>query len=61
MTRLADATLPNATGVIVSSTATKTGSVLSGTTAHIVGVEVDPGHGPAPGHTGASTILKTVC
>jgi hypothetical protein len=53
--------LPAHMGVIVSSTITKSGSQLSGDTAHIVVVKTDPGYGPNPGHPGTGTVEAQFC
>ena len=54
------ATITGTIEVIVSSTVTQKGSVLSGTITHIFLVQVS-GYGPAPGHVGTGTIVGTVC
>jgi hypothetical protein len=47
--------------VIVTSSAAKSGSVVSGDTAHIVIVKTDPGYAPDPGHPGTGTVVSQVC
>ena len=47
--------------MVVSSTVTKSGPVISGDTAEVVLVQVDPGYGPNPGHPGTGTVLAIVC
>jgi hypothetical protein len=53
--------LPAYMGVIVSSSISKTGSIISGDTAHIVIVKTKPGYGPAPGHAGRGTVVAQLC
>jgi hypothetical protein len=53
--------LPSQIEVIVSSQVTQNGSTISGNIVHIVVVQVNPGYGPAPGHTGTGTIVATIC
>jgi hypothetical protein len=53
--------LPADMGVIVSSTITKSGSKISGDTAHIVVVKTDPGYQPNPGHPGTGTVEAQFC
>jgi hypothetical protein len=48
-------------GVIVSSRITKSGSRISGDTAHIVVVRTSPGYQPSPGDAGAGTVEAQVC
>jgi hypothetical protein len=47
--------------VIVTSSAAKSGPVISGDTAHIVIVRTDPGYAPDPGHAGTGTVVSQVC
>jgi hypothetical protein len=47
--------------VVVSSTVTKSGPVISGNTAKVVLVRTDPGYGPNPGHPGTGTVVSVVC
>lgn len=54
------ATITGTIEVIVSSTVTQRGSVLSGNVVHILMVKVSS-YGPAPGHVGTGTIVGTVC
>jgi hypothetical protein len=61
-----NATPPPATvfpvmGVLVSSTVTQTGSVVSGDIKEIVIVENDPGYAPNPGSSGTGKIIGFVC
>jgi len=48
-------------GVLVASTATKSGSVVSGNTVKIVVVQVNPGYAPNGGGDGTGTIVGTFC
>jgi hypothetical protein len=54
-------TLPSQILVIVTSSAAKSGSTISGNTVHVVLVNVGPGYGPAPGQPGNGTIASVVC
>lgn len=47
--------------VVVSSQITKSGPVISGDTAAVVLVQVDPGYEPDPGHPGTGTVVGTAC
>jgi hypothetical protein len=48
--------------MIVSSTITKSGPVISGDTVAVALVKVDPGtYGPNPGHAGTGTIVGYAC
>jgi hypothetical protein len=51
------ATIPNYMAVIVSSTITKTGSVISGDAPHVVIVKTDTGYQDNPGHPGTGTVI----
>jgi hypothetical protein len=53
--------LPSHMGVIVSSSATKAGPVISGGIPRIVVVETEPGYGPDPGHSGTGTVEGVFC
>jgi hypothetical protein len=53
--------LPAYLAVAVTSSMTKSGSTLSGTTTHIVIVKTDAGYKNDPGHAGAGTVVATVC
>jgi hypothetical protein len=46
--------------MVVSSEVTKSGPVISGDTAEVVLVHVDPGYGPNPGHPGTGTVVSVV-
>jgi hypothetical protein len=48
-------------GVLVTDSATKSGSTIGGHWARIVVVKVDPGYSPNPGHPGTGTIVATFC
>jgi hypothetical protein len=47
--------------MVVSSTVTKSGPVISGDTTKVVLVQVDPGYEPDPGHPGTGTVVGIVC
>jgi len=47
--------------MVVSSHITKDGPVISGHTAKVVLVSVDPGYGPDPGHAGTGTVMGVIC
>ena len=53
--------LPTFLGVIVTSSASKSGSQISGDTRHLVVVLTDPGYQPNPGHPGTGVVVATVC
>ncbi|MGZ6562135.1 MAG: hypothetical protein ACXVH1_21540 [Solirubrobacteraceae bacterium] len=53
--------VPSYMGVVVTSSVTKSGSTISGNSAHIVVVKVNPGYGPDPGSPGTGTIVATYC
>jgi hypothetical protein len=53
--------LPAYMAVLVTSSVTKAGSTLSGTTTHIVIVKTDAGYTNDPGHAGTGTVVATVC
>ena len=55
------ASVPEYMGVIVASTATKSGPQISGNTFRIVVVKVNPGYAPNPGHPGTGTIVAEFC
>jgi hypothetical protein len=48
-------------GVLVSSTITQNGSVITGNIKQVVVVHNNPGYAPDPGHTGTGTIVGIVC
>ncbi len=47
--------------VIASSSAIKSGPIISGNVLKIVVVRTNPGYGPAPGHTGTGTVVGVLC
>jgi hypothetical protein len=53
--------LPEYMAVIVTSSAAKSGSAISGNTPHIVIVKTNPGYAPDPGHAGTGTVVSQVC
>jgi hypothetical protein len=53
--------VPAYMGVVVATSATKSGSTISGNYVRIVVVRTDPGYGPSPGHAGTGTIVATFC
>lgn len=55
------APLPALMAVIVTSSATKSGNMISGNTLHIVIVMTNPGYAPNPGHAGTGTVVLNVC
>lgn len=55
------AALDNTISVIVSSSITKSGRVISGDVQDIVLVAPDPGYAADPGHPGSGTIVGFVC
>jgi hypothetical protein len=55
------ATVPEFMTVLVSSSITKNGSVISGNVKRVVVVQTQPGYGPAPGHTGNGKVIAILC
>jgi len=55
------ATIPTYMGVLVTSSVTKSGSVISDGSPSIVVVRVDPGYGPDPSMPGTGTVVAKVC
>lgn len=53
--------LPAFMGVIVTSSATQSGSTDAGNTVHIVVVQTNPGYQPNPGNPGTGTVVTQVC
>ena len=47
--------------MVVSSTITKSGPVISGDTTEVVLVQVDLGYAGDPGHPGTGTLVGFVC
>ena len=56
-----DGPLPSFMGVIVSSSISKSGPVISGDTAHIVVVQTNAGYAANPGHAGTGTVAARFC
>jgi hypothetical protein len=56
-----DGPLPEFMGVIVTSSAGKTGSEISGDTVEIVLVKTDPGYEPNPGHAATGMVVSVLC
>jgi FtsP/CotA-like multicopper oxidase with cupredoxin domain len=54
-------TAPSFMGVLVTSTTAKSGSIVSGNTAKIVVVQVNPGYVSNAGSLGSGTIVGTFC
>jgi hypothetical protein len=55
------ATIPSYMGVLVASTASKSGSTISGNAPRIVVVRTNPGYGPDPGAPGTGTVVAQFC
>lgn len=55
------ATVSGLVPMIVASEISQSGSVISGDTAEVVLVQVDPGYAPDPGHPGNGTVEAVVC
>jgi hypothetical protein len=53
--------LPAYMAVIVTSSASKSGSQISGNTVHIVIVKTNAGYDSNPGHPGTGTVVGTIC
>lgn len=53
--------LPAYMAVIVTSSASKSGSQVSGNTVHIVIVKTNPGYAPDPGDPGTGIVVAQVC
>ena len=53
--------LPSYMGVLVASSVTKSGNMISGNVAGIVVVTPNPGYDTNPGHPGKGTIVATLC
>lgn len=53
--------LPEFMGVIVTSSASQSGSTTSGNVVHIVVVKTNAGYSPNPGHAGTGTVVAVVC
>jgi hypothetical protein len=53
--------VPEFITVIVSSSITKKGSLITGNDFKLVVVKTDPGYGPDAGHAGTGTVVSVVC
>ena len=53
--------IPEYITVIVASSVTKNGSVISGNIPKLVIVKTNPGYGPTPGQAGTGTVYSVVC
>jgi hypothetical protein len=53
--------IPEYITVIVSSSVTQNGSVISGDNRKVVIVKTNPGYGPSPGQAGTGTVYSVVC
>jgi len=53
--------VPQYITVLVASSVTKSGSVISGNITRMVVVKTEPGYGPAPGKAGTGTVVSVVC
>jgi hypothetical protein len=53
--------LPGYMAIIVSSTITQSGSVISGNTPGMVVVKTSPDYAPDPGHPGTGTVIAKIC
>jgi hypothetical protein len=47
--------------VIVSSSVSQTGPVISGNVVHMVVVKTNPGYAGNPGHAGTGAVVATIC
>jgi hypothetical protein len=56
-----DGPLPSFMGIIVTSSASKSGPVISGNTVRVVVVQTNPGYKNDPGHAGTGTVMAVVC
>jgi len=54
------ATIPAYMGVIVSSSATKSGPTISGNIPHLVIVKTNPGYANSPGNAGTGTVVAVI-
>ena len=55
------ASVPAYTAMIVTGSVTQTGSLITGTTPHIVIVETNAGYTSDPGHAGTGIIVGVLC
>ena len=53
--------LPSFMGIIVTSSASKSGSQISGDTVRMVVVQTNPGYKNDPGHAGTGTVVAQIC
>lgn len=53
--------IPEFITVIVSSSITKSGNVISGDIPRMAVVKTDPGYDPNPGHAGTGTVVAIIC
>lgn len=53
--------LPAYMAVIVTSSSSKSGSLISGSTVHVVVVRTNAGYDANPGHAGTGTVVATIC
>ena len=54
-------TVPQYMYVIVSSSVTQSGSVITGNIEHVVVIRVNPGYGQNPGHAGTGEVVGVIC
>lgn len=54
-------TVPTYMAVIVTSSATQTGSTIAGNTTHVVIIRTAPGYANNPGHPGTGQVVATLC
>jgi hypothetical protein len=47
--------------MVVTSTVTQSGDVVSGDTANVALVQVDAGYADNPGHPGTGTVVALLC
>jgi hypothetical protein len=55
------ASVPPYLAVVVTSSVSKPGPVITGDTVGIVVVETRPGYAQSPGHAGTGTVIARVC
>jgi len=53
--------VPEYTAVLVTSSVTKSGNVITGTKPSIAIVRVNPGYAPNPGHPGTAEVIGILC
>ncbi len=54
-------TIPQNMAVIVSSSVSKSGSVVTGNVSRILVVRTNSGYGPSPGHQGTGQVIAILC